>query len=334
MIAVLSGGVGAARLLAGLQLVVAPERLAAVVNVADDTVLHGLLICPDLDTITYTLAGAIDPERGWGLVGESWRVMSTLERFGAVRPPGSGAGGTWFSLGDQDIATHLYRTHRLSEGATLSEVAAEIAQAYGVGVRVLPVSDDTIRTRLTVAGTADRGATGEGAAEGDAELGFQEYFVGRHHDVPISAVRFAGAEEARLTRAAAQVLDEADLLVIAPSNPIVSIGPLLAVDGVRSCLERRRDVSVAVSPIVGGRALKGPADRMLRELGHPVSVVGVARLYRDIAATLVIDGADEALAGEAEAEGIRCIVTDTVMGSPEVSAALATTVLGVGGISA
>ncbi len=314
MIGVLSGGVGAARLLAGLQQVVDPTALVAVVNVGDDTDLHGLAISPDLDTITYTLSGSIDPEKGWGLRGESWRVMSALERFATVRPPGSGAGATWFGLGDQDLATHLYRTHRLREGATLTEVTAEIARAFEVPVCLLPVTDDPIRTVLGVAG--------------QGEIGFQEYFVGRHHDVPITGVRFAGADAAVATDATLATLREAELLVIAPSNPIVSIGPVLAVHGVRELVAERRAATVAISPIVAGRALKGPADRMLAELGHDVSAVGVARLYRDLVSVLVIDRADVALAGSIEAEGVRCIVTDTVMRTPDVAAALAETVVG------
>jgi len=313
VIAVLSGGVGAARLLAGLQQVVDPGTLTAIVNVGDDTTLHGLAISPDLDTITYTLAGAIDPDRGWGLSGETWRVMASLERFAAVRPPWSRAGGTWFGLGDQDLATHLYRTHRLAEGASLTEVTAEIAAAYGVTVHLLPVTDDPLHTMLTVAG--------------EGEIEFQEYFVGRQHDIPISGVRFDGAEAAHLTHAAAATLDGAEAIVIAPSNPIVSIGPLLAVPGVRARIQGARARTVAVSPIVGGRALKGPADRMLAELGHPVSVVGVAALYRDLAATMVIDEVDRSLAPEVEAEGLRCVVTDTVMRTPAVAAALGQAVL-------
>jgi LPPG:FO 2-phospho-L-lactate transferase len=313
VITVLSGGVGAARLLAGLQQVVDPATISAVVNVGDDTVLHGLSISPDLDTITYTLAGAIDPERGWGLAGETWRAMEALERFGAVRPPGSSAGGTWFGLGDQDLATHLYRTHRLEEGARLTEVTSEMARAYGVAVRLLPVTDDPLRTMVQVAG--------------EGEIGFQDYFVRRRHQVPITGVRFDGADAANVTPEAADALASAELLVIAPSNPIVSIGPVLAVPGVRSLIEKARARVVAVSPIVGGRALKGPADRMLAELGHPVSAVGIARLYRDLAGTLVIDESDLELLSDVEAEGVRCIVTDTVMRTPDVSAALGRTIL-------
>ncbi len=313
MITVLSGGVGAARLLAGLQQVVDPATISAVVNVGDDTVLHGLSISPDLDTITYTLAGAIDLERGWGLAGETWRTMEALERFGTVRPPGSSAGGTWFGLGDQDLATHLYRTHRLEEGARLTEVTSEVARAYGVAVRLLPVTDDLLRTMVQVAG--------------EGEIGFQDYFVRRRHQVPITGVRFDGADAANVTPEAADALTAAEVVVIAPSNPIVSIGPVLAVPGVRSLIEKARARVVAVSPIVGGRALKGPADRMLAELGHPVSAVGIARLYRDLAGTLVIDETDRELAGDVEAEGVRCIVTDTVMRTADVSAALGRTIL-------
>jgi LPPG:FO 2-phospho-L-lactate transferase len=317
VIAVLAGGVGAARLLAGLKQIVDPMTIAAVVNVGDDTDLHGLAISPDLDTITYTLAGAIDPERGWGLADETWRVMTALERFAGVRPPDSTAGATWFSLGDLDLATHLYRTHRLREGATLTSVTGEIARAYGVTVSLLPVTHDRLRTMVTV--------------RGEGEIGFQDYFVGHRHEVPITGVRFAnldGRDNAEPTAAAIRTLQEADVVVIAPSNPIVSIGPILAVRGVRDLVVERRDATVAVSPIVAGRAIKGPADRMLGELGHDVSVVGVARLYRGLASALVIDEADAELTDAVEAEGLRCIVTDTVMRSPAVAAALARTVLG------
>jgi LPPG:FO 2-phospho-L-lactate transferase len=317
VIAVLAGGVGAARLLAGLEQIVDPTTIAAVVNVGDDTDLHGLAISPDLDTITYTLAGAIDPERGWGLADETWRVMAALDRFAGVRPVDSTAGATWFSLGDLDLATHLYRTHRLREGATLTTVTAEIARAYGVRVSLLPVTDDGLRTMVTV--------------PGEGEIGFQEYFVGHRHVVPITGVRFAsldGPSGAEPTAAAVRTLQQADVVVIAPSNPIVSIGPILAVRGIRDLVAERRAATVAVSPIVAGRAIKGPADRMLSELGHDVSVVGVARLYRDLASALVIDEADTELSDAVEAEGLRCIVTETVMRSPAVAAALARTVLG------
>jgi LPPG:FO 2-phospho-L-lactate transferase len=313
VIAVLSGGVGAARLLTGLQTIAEPSSLTAIVNVGDDTELHGLAISPDIDTITYTLAGAIDLERGWGLSGETWQVMAALERFAGARPEGSNAGATWFGLGDRDLATHLYRTHRLREGASLTDVTAEVALAYGVRVRLLPVTDEPLRTMLSV---SDGG-----------EIGFQEYFVHRQHSVAITAVRFDGAETATATSSVTTALRTAEILVIAPSNPIVSIGPVLAVPGVREIVRERRANTVAVSPIVAGRALKGPADRMLAELGHPVSVRGVAALYRDVASVLVIDVADSELAPQVEGEGMRCVVTDTVMATPARAAALAATVL-------
>jgi LPPG:FO 2-phospho-L-lactate transferase len=314
VITVLCGGVGAARFLAGLVQVVPPADITALVNTGDDTVLHGLAISPDLDTVTYTLAGAIDPGRGWGLSGETWAAMGALERYGAVRPVGSSAAGTWFSLGDRDLATHLYRTHRLGEGAPLSNVTAEIARAWGLAVRLLPMTDDPVRTMVAVAG--------------EGEIGFQEYFVGRRHAVAITGVRFAGIEAARPGPGVLDALDAAGVIVVAPSNPVVSIGPLLAVAGVRERLVARRDAVVAVSPIVGGKALKGPADRMLGELGVPVSAAGVARWYRDVAGTLVIDSEDEALAADVEAQGVRGVVTDTIMSTPERAAALSRKVTG------
>jgi LPPG:FO 2-phospho-L-lactate transferase len=299
---VLAGGVGAARYLRGAIDTFAAGEVAAVVNVADDIVLHGLEISPDLDTCTYTLADAIDPDRGWGLVDESWRAMTELGRYG---------GDDWFSLGDRDLGTHLYRTARRRDGARLTDVTAEISRAWGLGCRLLPVTDDRVETRVTL-------------ADG-AEVGFQEYFVRLRHDVPVSAVRFAGVEAARPTPEAIEAIRSAEVVVIAPSNPVVSIGPVLAIEGVADAVAERRSRNVAVSPIIAGRALKGPADRMLRELGEEPSVVGVARRYRDLVATLVIDDADADLVAEVEAVGVRAVVAPTVMRDPGVAAALATT---------
>jgi LPPG:FO 2-phospho-L-lactate transferase len=312
-VSVLAGGVGAARFLAGLVQVLPPANITAVVNTADDTVLHGLHVAPDLDTVTYTLAGAIDPERGWGLAGETWAAMAALARYTPHRPTGSAAGGTWFNLGDRDLATHLYRTGRLAEGATLSTVTREIAAAWEVGIRLLPMSDEPVRTRLTV--------------PGEGELAFQEYFVGRRHDVAVQAVRFHGIEAAEPAPGVLEALADASVVVIAPSNPVVSIGPVLAVPGVRGVLAGRRGSVVAVSPIVGGRALKGPADRLLVELGGEASVVGVARAYAEVCGTLVVDAVDAHLAADVEAEGLDCVVTSTVMRTPQVAAELARTVL-------
>ena len=246
-VTVICGGVGAARFLRGLQLVVAPERIVAVVNTGDDTVLHGLSISPDLDTITYTLAGAIDADRGWGLAGETWHAMEALARYERVRPAGSAAATTWFNLGDRDLATHLYRTARRAEGATPTAIAEEIRRAWGLDIRLLPMTDDELVTMVEL-------ATGE-------EVSFQDYFVRLRHGVPVRAVRFAGTAEP--TGAVRAALETAPAIVIAPSNPLVSIGPVRALPGVDELLAARRERVVAVSPIVGGAALKGPADRML-----------------------------------------------------------------------
>jgi LPPG:FO 2-phospho-L-lactate transferase len=219
----LCGGVGAARLLAGLVTVVPPDEITPIVNTGDDTVLHGLHISPDIDTITYTLAGLINTETGWGRAGETWRVMDGLAALG---------GESWFRLGDTDLATHLYRTQRLQDGATLTEVSAELARSLGSGVVPLPMSDDRVETRVTV--------------DGEGEIGFQEYFVGRRHAVPVTAVRFAGAEQARPAPGVLAAISDAERVVICPSNPIVSVGPILAVPGVRTALEAARERTVAV----------------------------------------------------------------------------------------
>jgi LPPG:FO 2-phospho-L-lactate transferase len=323
VIVTLAGGVGAARMLAGLVRVVDPARLTAIVNVGDDLVLHGLHISPDLDTVTYTLAGAINTETGWGLTGETWQAREMVERYGGV---------SWFGLGDRDLGTHLYRTQRLSEGADLATVTDEIARAWDLGLRLVPVTCDRLRTMVTLAADDAPGPGSPGLPAG-TEIGFQEYFVQRHHAVPISSVRVDGAEAARPTTGLLDAIAEAEAVVIAPSNPIVSIGPVLAVPGVLDAVTARRDDVVAVSPIVAGAALKGPADRMLVELGHEASVVGVARLYAPFAATLVIDEADADRVGDVEAEGVRCVVTPTVMRTPELASALARTTLAAVGLT-
>jgi LPPG:FO 2-phospho-L-lactate transferase len=315
-VAVLCGGVGAARFLRGLIGAVDDvASITAIVNTGDDCSLHGLAISPDLDTITYTLAGAIDPERGWGLVDETWRAMESLERYETVRPDGSAAAPRWFNLGDRDLATHFYRTARLGEGATLTEVTDEIRRAWDVPIRVLPMSDDRLSTLVTL---ADPGGD---LPERAREVSFQDYFVRLRHGVPVASIRFVG--NAALTGPARQALVDASRIVIAPSNPLVSIGPIRSLDGVDELLTARRDQVVAISPIVGGAALKGPADRMLVELGHDASVVAVAELYSPIASTLVIDTVDADHAARVEATGMRCVVTDTVMSSPDVARSLA-----------
>ncbi len=303
MITVLSGGVGAARLLAALVSVIDPAEIEAVVNVGDDFVLHGLTICPDLDTITYTLAGRVNEETGWGRRGETWRTMSALGELG---------GETWFALGDQDLATHLYRTQRLGEGATKSEVAREIAARLAVPVTLRPVTDDPLATIV------------------DTELGaldFQDYFVRRRHDVAVTGVRIRGAQAARPAPGFLTALRDATRLVIAPSNPFLSIEPILAVPGVREVVSARRADVVAVSPLVGGRALKGPAARLLDDLGFAVSCEGVADVYREFVGTLVIDESDASSAATIRDRGMDVRVTTTVMANPDHARALARAVL-------
>lgn len=306
-LAVICGGVGAARLLAGLQRVVPPEEIVAIANVGDDLELHGLHISPDLDTITYTTAEAVSPERGWGLDGESWQAMEMVGRYGGV---------DWFGLGDRDLGTHLFRTHRLSQGATLAEATAEIIAAWDLHFRLLPVTNDRLRT---IVETVDEGW-----------ITFQEYFVRRHHDVAVTAVRFDGAGEAKPAPGVLEALADADRIIVAPSNPAVSIDPVLAVPGVRDALVARRDEVVAVSPIIGGKALKGPADRLMNELGREASVVGVARWYQDIVGTLVIDTVDEEHRAAIEALGVEAIVMATIMSEPDVTDRLAATCAGQG----
>jgi LPPG:FO 2-phospho-L-lactate transferase len=292
--------------------------ITAIVNTGDDTVLHGLSISPDLDTVTYTLANAIDPVRGWGLENESWTAMSALARFVDVRPQDSSAAPTWFNLGDKDLATHFYRTARLQEGATLAQVTSEISQSFGVDVQLVPMSNDRVSTFVTLANDCAAGPKG-------TEITFQEYFVKHQHSVAVSAVRFAGASSA--SALGLDTLSSAKTVVIAPSNPLVSIAPLRALPGVDAALIKRRESVVAISPIIAGAALKGPADRLMTEFGHESSVVGVAKLYAPICGTLIIDTADAHLASKVEAEGMRCVVVDTVMSTPEKSQHLARTTI-------
>lgn len=300
----LAGGVGAAKFLSGLVQVVPPEEITAVVNTGDDLVLHGLHISPDLDTVTYTLSGAVNPETGWGLADETWAAMESLERYG---------GQSWFRLGDRDLATHLYRTQRLSEGGRLDEITAEVAVSWGLHLRLLPMSNDRVETRIAL-------------KSGD-EIGFQEWFVGQRHATAVRRVLFEGAGDAKPAPGVIEAIADAETIVICPSNPIVSIGPLLEIQGVGDAIRARLDRCVAVSPIIAGKALKGPADTLMTDLGHEASVVGVARLYAGLASVLVVDDADAGLVGAVEKEGIRCVVAPTVMTGPSQAEALARTVL-------
>jgi LPPG:FO 2-phospho-L-lactate transferase len=304
MLAALAGGVGAARFLRGLVRVVSPEEVVAVVNTADDDVFHGLHVSPDLDSVTYTLAGAEHPEQGWGLAGETFAAMDAMERYGTP---------TWFRLGDRDLATHLHRTELLRGGATLSEATDEIRRAWGLRTRLLPMSDEPVSTRITV--RSEQGT--------DVELRMQEWFVRERSQPPVVAVRFAGIDAATPAPGVLQALERADTVLICPSNPVISIGPILAVPGVREVLRRRRSRVVGVSPIIGGAPVKGPADRLMQPLGIEVSCVGVARTYADVCATLVIDAGDATRAPEVEALGVRAVVADTLMTDARVAAALA-----------
>ncbi len=303
--AVICGGVGAARLLRGLTRLIPGRELTAIVNVGDDLELHGLHISPDLDTITYTLADAVSADRGWGLEGETWQAMEMVGRYGGI---------DWFNLGDRDLGTHLYRTHLLRGGATLAEATAAIVAAWDLDLTVLPVTDDRLRTMVTT--------TTEG------EIGFQEYFVRLQHGVPVSSVRFDGASTATPAPGVLDAIGSCDHLIVAPSNPVVSIDPVLAVPGVREALMARRESVVAVSPIIGGKALKGPADRLLVELGREASALAVAEWYRDVVGVMVIDEVDAGLAPAIEALDVRCIVAPTIMSDLDTTLALAEVVLG------
>jgi len=303
MITALAGGVGAARFLRGLVQVVDPTEVTVIVNTGDDDWFHGLLVCPDLDSVTYTLAGAQNPDTGWGLAGETFEAIGALARYGA---------DTWFRLGDRDLATHLYRTQQLAAGRTLSETTGRITAAWGLAPRILPMSDDRIATRIAVQG--DRATT---------ELAMQEWFVRERCEPPVVGVRFEGAEQATPAPGVLDALHGAETILVCPSNPVISIGPILAVPGVRDALTARRDRVVGVSPIIAGRPVKGPADRLMGPLGIDVSCVGVAREYRAFCSTLVIDAGDAARAGEIEAIGVHAVAADTLMTDARVAAALA-----------
>ena len=301
----LAGGVGGAKLADGLQAAVGRD-LTVIVNTGDDLERHGLDIWPDHDTVAYTLAGLDDEERGWGLAGETWTVIDTLAGRGE---------DAWFRLGDRDIATHLVRTERLRRGERPTEVARALRASLGVAATVLPMTDDEVRTEVR---------TPEGWLE------FQEYFVHRGQQPEVLEVRFRGLEAACITPEARAAIEAAEVIVIAPSNPIVSTGPILALPGVREALggaTLRGTPIVAVSGIVGGRALRGPADRMLATLGHEPTALGVARIYQGVADRFVLDRVDEALVSEVEALGMRTLVTDTIMTDDAARARLAAEVL-------
>ena len=303
-IAALAGGVGAARFLRGLVRAMPATDVVVVGNTGDDDVFHGLHVSPDLDTVTYTLAGAVG-SAGWGLAGDTCRTLEAYERYGEA---------TWFRLGDSDLATHLYRTSRLREGATLTEVTAEITLAWDVKAKLLPMSDDRVATVIDVAG-ADGG--------NPVRMAMQEWFVRERAQPPVAAVRFEGAAEARPGPAVLDALREADAILLCPSNPVISIGPILALPGVRDALRVRRAQVVAVSPIIRGATVKGPADRLMAAAGIEVSCAGVASIYADICGTLLVDESDADRAGDVEAHGVRAAVAPILMGDVDGAERLA-----------
>lgn len=302
-VAALAGGVGGAKLADGLAQCVPGDHLSVIGNTADDFWHHGLRICPDLDTVMYTLAGLADSATGWGIAGDTRATLEALTRLGQ---------DPWFLVGDQDFATHILRTEWLREGHSLTDVTAKLAGALGVSARILPMTDEPVETKVR---TEDR------------MLDFQEYFVARRQADDVLGVEFVGIDEARPTPAVLGALRAADAIVICPSNPIVSIGPILALPEIEETLAHTAAPVIAVSPIVGGKALKGPADRMLSTLGFEVSAVGVARILAGVANLLVIDRIDEALAPRIERAGMEVLVTDTIMRDREDRRQLAETVL-------
>ena len=303
-VTVLAGGVGGARFLRGLCRHTDPRHTTVIGNTGDDEEFFGLHVAPDLDTVLYTLAGRADPVRGWGLHGETFHCLHAVGTLG---------GPTWFQLGDRDLATHLVRTAWLRAGWSLSRITATLARAHGVRVRLLPMTDDRVRTFVQT----ERG-----------RLPFQDYLVRGRARGRVRRIEVAGAARARPAPGVLAALQTSDAVVIAPSNPLVSIGPMLALPGVRKALAHRRGTAVAVSPLVGGRAVRGPLPRMLRGLGLEVSPRGVARLYRGLVDVFVLDRVDRGWASRVEALGVRTLVTDTVMRTPAAAARLAGEVLG------
>lgn len=302
-VTLLAGGTGGTKLAHGFTLLDPPVELTVIANVGDDFELHGLHVSPDVDALLYTLGGLIDADRGWGIRGDTTTAHAMLERYGE---PG------WFAVGDADLATHVERTRRLRAGRLLTDATAAMASALGIGARILPATDDRFPTMLE---------TDEGP------LDFQDYFVRRRQEPEVTAVTFDGAATARPTPAVLEAFAGADLVVIGPSNPIVSIGPILALAGVRAALEAAPAPKVAVSPILAGRALKGPADRMLVSLGHESTAVGVARIYVGLVDRFILDSTDAALAGDIEALGMSVGVLDTVMRDDDDRKALAASLL-------
>ncbi len=309
MIVVLAGGVGAARFLQVLVQVVPQNRLTVIVNTGDDRDFYGLHVSPDIDIVTYTLAGLVDETRGWGIRNDTYNTMQQLTAYGNE---------DWFLLGDRDLATHIHRTNLLRQGKTLSEVTENLRQHFGLNIRIIPMSDQPIATHIqTPAGL----------------LHFQEYMVKRHCTDEVQDVVFIGTSEAKPAPGVLDAIKEAEAILIAPSNPIVSIGSILAVPGIHDALHEASGMVVAVSPIVGGTPIKGPADKLMRGLGMEVSPVGVARCYRDFLDVMVIDEQDAHLIERIEDLGIPAMATNTIMRDSQAKAALARYVLEAAGLA-
>ncbi|MGD0670953.1 MAG: 2-phospho-L-lactate transferase [Candidatus Binatus sp.] len=295
---------GAAKFIRGLVRRIDPERLTVVVNTGDDDTFYGLHVSPDIDTVTYTLAGVVSRAQGWGLDAESFNVLGALARF---------YGQPWFGLGDRDLATHLYRTERMRRGISLSRITAEIAGAFAVKSRIIPMTDDRVRTFVKL--------------RGRRAIPFQEYFVRGRARGTVEKIELRGIGAARPNPAVLRAIRKSAAVILAPSNPFVSLGPILKLTGVRAALRRAKPRVAAISPIVGGKTIKGPADKMLRSLGMEVSPLGVARLYRDIVGLFVLDNADRRYLESIQRLGMRAMATDTIMSTPERAAALAEVVL-------
>ena len=300
-----AGGTGGAKLAHGLQQVLPPGDLSVIVNVGDDTEQHGLLVCPDLDTILYTLGGLANADQGWGVAGDTHTAMAMLERYGEE---------TWFRIGDADMATHVRRAELMHAGASLTDATAAMAAALRVPSHIIPATDDRLRTVIETDG---------------GPIDFQTYFVRNRQADAVRGLRFDGAESARPSPAAVTALAEAEVLVIGPSNPLVSIGPILAIPGYRAALEQRSVPRIGVSGIVAGKAIRGPADRMLATLGHQATARGVAELYRGLLDRFVIDEADADLAPRIAELGMEVVVLPTVMRSDDDRATLAQRILGL-----
>jgi LPPG:FO 2-phospho-L-lactate transferase len=300
----LAGGVGAGKFLRGLVRAVAPSDVTAIVNTGDDIVMHGLHVSPDLDSVTYWLGDAFDRERGWGRREESFRATQELRAFDPAL--------AWFGLGDLDLGTHLFRTNRMLAGRTLTEVTAQVAARFGVAARLLPMSDDPVTTRVTV------------VADGhELDLHFQEYWVARGARDEVKAVRYEGADEAHPGPGVLEAIARADVVLVCPSNPVASIGPILSLSGVREAIERRRERVVGISGIVGGAPLAGMADKLMPAAGVEVTAAGAADCYRGLLGAWVVDDVDRALAARIEATGVRVGVTDTIMSDDATAEALA-----------